>query len=219
MAIVGASWWLGLACGDGAPGSPSGWSSANAIHRVRESHGVPRLGVLAALDHPRLCTLFENARDGDPLSLHYLAIYVHDVRAGSHVLVPRLGDKPGAAVSLVTANGDGTGSDIWAQSGSVNVAFDSTDGPMKFALDVVIPKHAALPSSCIGTTNGAGDPMQSCTCQRDDGSSFECVQPDSKDHACCLTADPRPTRLQATFTSTACSGICVEGFELCDPKL
>jgi hypothetical protein len=219
MATVNASWWLCLACGDSEAGAASGWSSANAIHSIPEPHGEPRVAALAALDHPGLCTLFGNAHDGDPLVLQYLAISLHDVRTGSHILVPRLGDQPGAAVSLVTAHGDGTGTSLWAQSGSVNVAFDSTDGPMTFELDVAIPRYAASPSSCIGSTNGDGEPMETCTCQREDGSSFECVQPDSREHACCLTADPQPTRLQATFTSTPCAAICIEtgGFELCEP--
>jgi hypothetical protein len=211
---------LCLACGDSERGTSSDWDHAHAVQQLRFDDpppSEPHLRIVATLEQPNECSLFEKAEVGDPLALPYLAIYVRDVRPGLHVVVPPGSDEPTARVGLITAPGDRAGTSVAAQSGTVNLAFDRIDGPLKVVLDIEINRQLASQLTCIRGTDSAGEPLETCTCQRDDGSKFECTQRDSKESACCATADPQTAPLRAAFTATSCAAICRESgvFEVC----
>jgi hypothetical protein len=200
----------------------SDWDHAHAVQQLRFDDpppSEPHLRIVATLEQPNECSLFEKAQVGDPVGLPYLGIYVRDVRTGSHVVEPPGSDDPTARVGLITAAGDRAGTSVAAQSGTVNVGFDSIDGPMQVVLDIAINRQIASQLDCIRGTNGAGDPleMETCTCQREDGSMFECMQRDPKESACCATADPQTVPLHAAFTATSCAAMCrgPGGFEVC----
>ena len=129
-----------------------------------------------------------------------------DVHAGSHV-VQGLGvddDHPMSRVALMMAADSASGTrGLEARSGTVTLAFDRVDGPMRVTLDVAVSRQTAVPLMCI-SIGGEGSLAEMCTCQREDGSSFECMHSDRKESVCCVTNDPETMPLRATFTTMPC---------------
>lgn len=206
---VSAGGVLCLGCGDSERGVSSDWSGAPAIHYIQSDDPSPskHLRIFAMHHEPDLCSFLQTAREDESFGLDYLGIYLRDVRPGSHVVIPFDGDDPTAFVRLVRAVDSASSRfGLSAQSGTVTVAFDRIDGPIRVTLDVAINRQAALPLMCIPDDSDVDSFAETCTCQREDGSSFECTNADPKESACCVTADPETEPLRATFTATPCAG-------------
>ena len=192
-------------CGESEGEGSSEWNGVQAVHVVRSDHppAEPSLRILAVRGGSDVCSLFEEARDLELFGVDYLGIYVRDVRAGSHVVMPA-SVRPTARVSLMRAVDSANGTrGLSARSGTVTVAFDRIDGPMTVALDVAIRKQTALPLTCI--RNSVESSAETCTCQREDGSSFTCMHADPREDACCVTDDLETVPLRATFTAMPCA--------------
>lgn len=204
---ISAGCVLCLGCGESARGVSSDWNGAQAVHVVGSDHPPPseqHLRILAVQDEANPCSRFQKARDFELFGVDYLGIYVQDVRAGTHVVTPAGSDHLTADVRLVRAADNARGTrGLAARSGTVTVAFDRLDGPMKVALDVAIDRQTALPLTCVRDRGDSS--AETCTCQREDGSSFECTHADPKESACCVTDDPETVPLQAAFTAMPCA--------------
>lgn len=204
---VSAGCVLCLGCADSQQGALSGWNGAQAIHDVGFDDPPPseqHLRIVAMQDTPNVCSFLEEVRDREQFGVDYLGVYVRDVRAGSHVVVPiSSDDRPTARVLLVRAMDSARGVlGLPAQSGTVTVAFDRVDGPVRVAIDVAINPQTALPLMCVSNAESSA---QTCQCQREDGSMFECTHSDSKEEACCVTDDPETVPLRAAFTAMPCA--------------